>query len=90
MEDVPISLFSSMPAEYRPDMTAILAAFLTYGIAPLCRRNLIMPILVLKGIERFDAAFGFQYAAFRQAGEIIAKEVRVQDLSGRVRTLRAD
>ncbi|MGE5295194.1 MAG: hypothetical protein ACM3VT_10235, partial [Solirubrobacterales bacterium] len=40
VEDVPINLFSSMPAEYRPDMTTILAAFLQYGIYPVCRRNL--------------------------------------------------
>lgn len=90
VEDVPISLFSSMPAEYRSDITAILAAFLQYGIYPVCRRNLIAPILIFKGIERFDAAFGFQYAAFRQAGEVFAKEVRFQDLNGGIRTLQAD
>jgi hypothetical protein len=88
--DVPVCLFSSLPPEYRPDMTEILAAFLLYGISPLCHRNLIRPILVFKGIERFGMAFGFEYAAFRQAGEMAGKEVRVAGLSDAATTLRAD
>jgi hypothetical protein len=43
---------------------------------PLCR-SLVRPILVFKGIEHFDTGFGFEYAAFREAGAEIAADGEV-------------
>ncbi|GEM_PF-3397826 len=76
-EHVPIDLSSAVPLEFRPEVGKVLAAFLWYGMRPLCSR-LVRPILVFKGIERFDTGFGFEYAAFREAGTEIAVEVHFQ------------
>jgi hypothetical protein len=66
-EHVPIDLSLGVPVELRRDISKVLAAFLWYGMRPLCCR-LIRPLLVFKGVDRFDTGFGFEYAAFREAG----------------------
>lgn len=76
-EHVPIDLSCEVPLEFRPDIGKVLAAFLWYGMRPLCNR-LVRPALVFKGIERFDTGFGFEYAAFREAGAEIAVEAHFQ------------
>jgi len=69
-EYVPVSLFSSLPADLREDIIDVLGAFLVYGIRPF--RSLIRPIIVFVGVERLKTGFGFEYAAFREAGKLLA------------------
>jgi len=75
-EHVPIDLSCVVPLEFRPDIGKVLAAFLWYGMRPLCNR-LVRPALGFKGIERFDTGLGFEYAAFREAGAQIAADGEV-------------
>jgi hypothetical protein len=69
-EYLPVSLFSSLPAELQEDIVDVLSAFLLYGIGPLC--SLMRPIIVFAGVERVSTGFGFEYAAFREAGKLLA------------------
>jgi len=69
----PISLFSSLSADAQEDIVDILAAFLLYGLRPLC--SLMRPIIVFRGVERLKTGFGFEYAAFREAGKLFAVNV---------------
>jgi hypothetical protein len=69
-EDVPVSLFSSLPPELQEDIVDILGAFLVYGVGPLCR--FLRPVIVFNGVERLRTGFGFEYAAFREAGKLSA------------------
>jgi hypothetical protein len=72
-ESVPVSLFSSLPRGLREDIVDVLGVFLVYGVRPLC--SLMRPIIAFKGIERLSTGFGFEYAAFREAGRLFALEV---------------
>ncbi len=72
-ESVPVSLFSSLPRDLQGDIVDVLGAFLVYGVRPLC--SLIRPIIVFTGVERLSTGFGFEYAAFREAGKLFALEV---------------
>ena len=74
-EYVPVSLFFSLPADARKDIVDVLAAFITFGVRPLT--SIMRPILVFRGIERFETEFGFEYAAFREAGKLVACEEEV-------------
>ncbi len=69
-EYVPISLFSSLPSDLQEDVVDVLGAFLLYGLGPLC--SLMRPIIVFAGVERLSTGFGFEYAAFREAGKLLA------------------
>ncbi|MBN1361066.1 MAG: hypothetical protein JW993_10755 [Sedimentisphaerales bacterium] len=72
----PISLFSSLPREFHEDIVEVLAAFILYGITRLFKekpnRSIVRPILLFRGIERFETGFGFEYAVFRAAGSMLA------------------
>jgi hypothetical protein len=69
-EYLPVSLFSSLPGDLQEDIIDVLGAFLVYGIRPLC--SLVRPIIVFAGVERLSTGFGFEYAAFREAGKLLA------------------
>jgi len=71
-QHIAVSLFSSLPVEFRADITEVLGAFILYGIQPLCRGTPIRPILVYQGIDRFETGFAFEYGVFREAGKLIA------------------
>jgi len=69
-EYVAVSLFSSLPPDLQEDIIDVLAAFLIYGVGPLC--GFVRPIIVLTGVERLSTGFGFEYAAFREAAKLFA------------------
>ena len=76
--DILIRLFSPLPPDLQEDFVYVLDAFLRYGIVPFA--NLIRPIVVLTGIERFETGWGFEYAVFKEAAKLIAlqdKEVSI-------------
>jgi hypothetical protein len=69
-ECMPVSLFSSLPADLQEDIVDILGAFLLYGLGPLC--SFMRLIVVFTGVERLSTGFGFEYAAFREAAKLFA------------------
>jgi uncharacterized FAD-dependent dehydrogenase len=69
-EYMPVNLFSSLPADLQEDIIDVLAAFLVYGVRPLC--SFVRPIIVFTGVERLRTGFGFEYAAFREAAKLFA------------------
>jgi hypothetical protein len=69
-EYMPVSLFSSLPSDLQEDIVDVVGAFLLYGLGPLC--SFMRPIIVFAGVERLSTGFGFEYAAFREAGKLLA------------------
>ncbi len=67
---VPVNLFSSLPRDLQEDIVDVLGAFLLYGLGPFC--SFMRPIIVFTGVERLSTGFGFEYAAFREAGKLLA------------------
>jgi len=69
---VPVNLFSSLHPDFQQDIVHVLGAFPLYGVTPLCRGNLMRPIIIFRNVESLETGFGFEYAAFREAAKLFA------------------